>query len=305
MKKHLFHILLSIFCGTFLPAQTNFIAQIGGTGSEISYSISTDNAGNILLCGNFSGTCDFDPGAGVFNLTAASGATDGFVAKYSLAGGFLWASAFSGPELKRFLNLATDTNGNVYTCGFFQGEVDFDPAPADTFLLTSNGSRDGFFMRLDGADGSLVWVHALGSAGTFEDVESLKISSGGHLYLVGDFENTVDFDPGAGAANLTTGGSGSSQVNRTFLAKYDLDAGYVWAKNVGGSVNGLDVWTNGGGDDFLAITGYIGYLQGNPEDFDPGAGTVNPPIPLVQGSYEDIFVAQYDGDGNYDWVNFY
>jgi hypothetical protein len=46
--------------------------QIGGSGNDYGYSL-LDAAANIYLTGNYFGTCDFDPGAPVYNLPATGG----------------------------------------------------------------------------------------------------------------------------------------------------------------------------------------------------------------------------------------
>jgi hypothetical protein len=43
---------------------------IGGVYDDQANSIAVDNNGNIFITGSFQGTVDFDPGAGVFNLTS-------------------------------------------------------------------------------------------------------------------------------------------------------------------------------------------------------------------------------------------
>lgn len=50
-------------------------------GSVVGNSIKVEAAGNSYITGYFSGTADFDPGAGVANLTS-SGIADIFIAKY-------------------------------------------------------------------------------------------------------------------------------------------------------------------------------------------------------------------------------
>src|ERR1051325_1594529 len=52
--------------GNFLWAK-----QIGGNlSAEQAFSIAIDGLNNIYITGYFEGTVDFDPGAGIFNLTA-------------------------------------------------------------------------------------------------------------------------------------------------------------------------------------------------------------------------------------------
>ena len=61
--------------------------KLGGTGSDYGYSISVDAAGNVYTTGCFTGTADFDPGSGVFNLTSAGG-FDIFISKLDASGNF-------------------------------------------------------------------------------------------------------------------------------------------------------------------------------------------------------------------------
>ena len=64
--------------------------QMGGASSEWGWGVAVDDSGNVYTTGEFQGTVDFDPGAGVFNLTSAGG-DDIFVSKLDSAGNFVWA----------------------------------------------------------------------------------------------------------------------------------------------------------------------------------------------------------------------
>jgi hypothetical protein len=135
-----------------------------------STSLATDNTGNTFLTGFFSGTQDFDPGPGVYNLTS-SGYNDIFVVKLDMAGNFLWARQVGGIYDESHGYITVSNSGVVYVTGSFGyappgviATADFDPDPAVTYLLTSAGGTDGFILALDG-DGKFLWVRQKGTSG--------------------------------------------------------------------------------------------------------------------------------------------
>jgi len=117
--------------------------------------------------------------------------------------------------------------------------------------------------------------------GSFED-------SHGNIYLSGNFEQTVDFDPGSGEAFLS-----AVQSYDGYLAKYDADMNYIWAISIGGTdqVNGKKVVVDGDGNSYMA-----GYFKGE-ADFDPSGNEY-----LIESEDMDGFLAKYDADGNFVWA---
>ncbi len=72
--------------------------SFGSTAGDHAVSICTDQQGNVFSTGSFSGTVDFDPGVGVYNVTAV-GTSDCIVIKLNSKGNFIWAINFgSGPN---------------------------------------------------------------------------------------------------------------------------------------------------------------------------------------------------------------
>ena len=71
--------------------------------------VATDAAGNVYVTGSFKGNCDFDPSAGVTQLTSVA-ERDVFVAKYSQAGELTWVRQLNGPlnEYGRKLGVGPD-----------------------------------------------------------------------------------------------------------------------------------------------------------------------------------------------------
>src|SRR5450432_3236628 len=123
-----------------LDASGNFVwaKQMGGTSDDVGLSIAVDASGNVYTAGDFQGTANFDPGAGVFNLTT-SGGEDIFISKLDASGNFVWAQQIGGVSaISQALSIAVDASGNIYTTGLFLGTTDFDPGPA-VFNLTSSG----------------------------------------------------------------------------------------------------------------------------------------------------------------------
>lgn len=72
-----------------LDSSGNFIwaGAWGGVSYDLGLSIAVDANGFVYSTGLFQGTADFDPGAGIFNLTANS--MDGFVVKLDALAGNL------------------------------------------------------------------------------------------------------------------------------------------------------------------------------------------------------------------------
>ena len=137
MKKIYFITLLTLMgrCSTIVTAQApNWVwaKKIGGASfsNDIGTCIATDVSGNVYTAGNFSGTVDFDPGAGVYNLTA-SGGEGIFISKLNSSGSFIWAKLLNVLNVLYNCNaIVVDASGSVFVTGAFSDTVDFDPGPA-------------------------------------------------------------------------------------------------------------------------------------------------------------------------------
>ena len=199
--------------------------RLGGTSADQVSDMAVDTAGNILLVGQFSGTADFDPGAGNLNLTSA-GDNDIFVVKLNDAGELVWASQFgnSGNDLAR--GVAIDSDNNILTTGHFATTVDFDPG-VGVANLVSNGMEDAFISKISD-DAEYVWAVSLG-AGLLDEGTAIHTDAAGLVYTTGFFQGTADFDPGAEATDLTSFGA-----EDIFISVLDADGAFVMAQQMGG-----------------------------------------------------------------------
>lgn len=274
---------VDIFISKF-DASGNFVwaKQLGGTGADKGFSITTDASGNVYTTGEFSGTGDFDPGVGISNLVSA-GQTDVFISKLDPSGNFVWAKKIGGSGLDFGKSIKVD-GSNVYTTGGFNVIVDFDPS-VGTFTMSSAGSSDIFISKLDVA-GNFVWAKQLGGSSGDEGLGLCIDASGVHI--TGTFQGTGDFDPNIGISNLS-----SSGVTDIFITKIDLAGNFSWAKKIGSALTdeGHSITVDASGN--VYTTGRFSGVA----DFDPGAGTVN----LTPANY-DIFISKLDASGNFVWA---
>jgi hypothetical protein len=184
--------------GAFLWART-----WGGDGIDNAWrGVAIDGSGNIYVTGLFQDTVDFDPGPGIDEHTSNT-KNSSFLIKFDSTGDFVFARTWSGSCLS--YNCATDWSENIYTGGWFEGTVDFDPGPG-TDEHTSNGDEDLCICKLDPA-GNFLWARTWGDKwgyGIFDRVYGITADSFDNTYTTGVFCDTVDFDPGPGIYELTT-----------------------------------------------------------------------------------------------------
>lgn len=263
----------------------NFIYLDGISGPEHDEvtSIAIDNSGQVYITGNFRGTSDFDPGAGVQNLTSA-GIADIYIAKYDAQGKYIYAKAIGGTDFEFANSLALDGSGNVFITGGFSGTVDFDPG-AGTSVKTAS-DVDMFFARYD-ASGNLLFAKSVGGTSA-ENGRGIAVDANGNIIITGIFSNTVDFDPGAGVANLT-----SPQGSDIFLARYDASGNYLFAKSY--PATGYDYGTGVTTDALNNI--YFAAAFSGTTDLDAGAGVFS----VTSGSSPNSFFSKLTSDGTFTW----
>lgn len=272
-----------------LDAMGNFLwaKSMGGINIDWGNSIALDGAGNVYTTGFFEGSADFDPGAGSNILsTTGVGDFDLYISKLDPAGNFVWAKSIGATSNDEGRSIAVDGAGNVYTTGYFQGNVDFDPG-VGTNYLTGVGSPDIFISKLDAA-GNFVWAKSMGGVASDWGV-SIVVDRSGNIYTTGIFAGTGDFDPGPGSNNLASAGNMD-----IFISKLDASGNFIWAKGVGGTSieNSFSIAIDYQGNVYTT-----GFFEGT-VDFDPGIGTNL----LASAGLIDIFVLKLDTSGNFQWA---
>jgi hypothetical protein len=283
--KTILRIFIFLLGTYFASAQTVSWSQNSPDTYGFPYqAIATDSHGNMYtLCTYDGSVTDFDPGSGVFNMSAFS--QNMYLQKLDSDGNFLWAKQIGGPAYSNNtgLTLAIDSSDNVYFCGnvsVYYGSIDMDPG-SGVYPLTGNFS---YFEKLD-SDGNFIWVKKFNAA-----FLSLKIDKDNNIYATGSFSGTINFDPDGGVTNLTGPGS--------FVLKLNTSGSLIWAKVLTGGI-GYSIDVDNAGNVYT-----VGYYN-TTMDMDPGTGvhTINvfTSDNPVQSGFGSIYVSKLDKDGNFVW----
>jgi hypothetical protein len=282
--------LLLLFISANVFAQTPVWIKGLSTVSD-SWQAKVDGNGNMITVGHYSNDAlDFDPGPGTFT-SPCDDIDAGFVLKLDSAGNFVWEKSFLCPtapfiNIFREIQMELDNAGNTYLAFTAEYPMDVDPGPA-TQLFSISGSGDAVLVKLD-PNGNLVWAFKISGTGYDVPVD-MDVMPNGDFVLTGHFENTVDFDPGAGVSNLVASASGD-----IFMARYTAAGALVWAKMLTASSTHHPSAT---AIDAAGYSYFAGYFAGS-ADLNPNAGTYN----VTANGVNDRYLLRLDPAGNFEWA---
>lgn len=135
---------------------------------------------------------------------------------------------------------------------------------------------------------TLDWAYSSGAAGSSVPTD-MVVDAHGNVFLIGNFQNSVDFDPGIGLHVLTSAGD-----DDIFITKTSPSGEVFWAKRIGG--HGKDHATSIAMDQEgnVILTGSFHETA----DFDPGPNG----FPLSAGVDGDAFITKLDQNGEFIWA---
>jgi hypothetical protein len=262
--------------------------SMGGLERDTGVYIAVDIDGNIGATGIFNSAADFDPTQETDNRTSA-GDWDVFISKFDSSGNHLWTKTRGGPGREVGQGIAFDSGGNIFSLGYFNSTVDFDPSDDGVANLTSAGDNDMFISKFD-SSGRLLWAKRIGSTGS-DGAAQVAFDRSGSLYFTGYFSGTVDFDPHDDRVAEIT----STVRGEMFVSKFDSSGNFLWAKRRGGTGadRGLNIALDRDGNIYST-----GYFSGT-VDFDPSDDGVTE---LTSDGDIDIFIAKFDSSGRHLWA---
>jgi hypothetical protein len=291
--KYFLSVVFIVLTCSKLQAQDVALAwvnNLGSVGSDKSSNQIVDKYGNVLIVGRFGGTIDFDPGPNISNLSASSG--NGFILKLDPQGNFIWVKQITGAGAFISSVITFDNEGNLYVAGTFGGTLDFDPG-ATVENRTATTGEDAFVLKLDSSL-NFIWFKQYYSVADWARPESIAVDTLGNVYVTGNFDGVVDFDPGTSVYNLSASSPSLSTFGDMYVQKLDSTGAFQWAIDYG--TTSIDIGTHAivdAAQNLLVAGSFTGTI-----DFDPGPGVSN----LTMTGLNDVVFFKLNPTGNLIWA---
>lgn len=255
----------SMFIAKFNSQGVNLWLKLVPGRGETS-DICLDKMGNIFVTG----------------YERSSGNFSAFVAKFDPTGNLVWLNSIATTFTQSFSNgVATDTIGNVYITGYFQG------ATLNFGSITLNNSSGGYqsmFIAKYTSTGNVLWAEtAIGRAVSNE----IHIDDSLNIFITGYYEG----------GTLSIGSNVFNQIASyaaTFIAKYNSSGSVLWAKSI--SCN-YEVFGNNITTDKSKNIILTGYTQGIDTLFFDANVYV-----LVPNRDDVSYIAMFDSLGTPKWA---
>jgi hypothetical protein len=210
--------------------------RMGGTGSDLANSVTTDSSGNVIVAGAYaSATLNIFAANGIaisFTLNN-SGSNDAFVVKYDSSGTPLWARRLGGTTGDNANSVSTDSSGNIVVAGVYNSNpLNIFAANGSTvsLTLTNSGTSDAFVVKYD-SSGTPLWARRMGGTGQ-DQANSISTDSSGNIVVTGYYSSSQLNIYAANGSTVSFFLSNDGNQD-SFVVKYDSSGTPLWARRMG------------------------------------------------------------------------
>lgn len=182
--------------------------------------------------------------------------------------------------------VAVDAQGNVYSCGNANAQVDFDPGPGQALSPTGSGVNGDIYVVKYDNTGNYLWHYLVGGSST-DIAKNVVVDGNGDVLVSGSYSGFFDWDPGPGVVQPGVGNSDC------FVLKVSSAGAFLWLQRITGAGEDQDHGLAVDAANNVYVTGY------NSDDvtFSNGDTTLQ-----HQGGVWDGYYAKYGGDGGFRWA---
>lgn len=212
-----------------------------------------------------------------------------FMAKLNFYGETIWTKDIQVNSSAGFSpnDIDVDALGNIY----FAATFGVDSIKLDDIEIKQKGST--FWGKLD-PDGKFIWARA--AKGTTTDTPQIALTSDNHIYVSGSFSERLTIEDTVLNGPCCSG-------PKPYIAKYDLQGNFIWAKTANGEGNTKEIKLDFDGNLYLTGTNYDWELDYYIEKYGSSGNLIwrkdfkNPSYDIGQGLDIDnkgfLYVAAY------------
>lgn len=249
--------------------------RAGGEGDDYGNRLTTNAEHDILVAGSFRYTANF---GNEITLTS-EGNRDIFIANYSNSGDVQWVKRAGGVGEDRAYNIISDSNGDIYFAGMFNGKAFFGDSFIECTAIVGT-----YVARMDAA-GNFIWAKkGIGGANDYARGFGIGLDAESHVYSNGMYSGKLTF------GDEVVESSGGQFDFDTYLVKLNQNGETMWLKSGGGygMDQSRDMFTNSNGVSFTT-----GFFSSNASFGD---------IILESVGKSDVFVVAYNYAGEIEWA---
>lgn len=152
--------------------------------------IDLDDAGNVYIASSTQSS-NFPTAGPAAGLMQGAQSAVAFKLNAGL-NAILWSRYISGTDLDAGYSVAIASNGNVYVVG---GTTSTNIMPGGGAQTTNAGGRDGFIIRLNGANGTTLSGSYMGQT-NYDQLYFVEIDPSGNVYVLGQTNNVYPISQG-------------------------------------------------------------------------------------------------------------
>ena len=314
-------LLITTGCGGSGPIDPEkrtgdtYIQTWGAVGKSFTSGMTSNDSGDMYVLGYVG---SHPPGSAghllpgnTINPISVEDTISMYLSKFDRGGILIWSLAWatSSYDSVSGQDVACDSEGNIYIAGTLRGQIDLDPGLATS---ESGAEYNAYFLMKLSQAGLLKWARVWGENYTSSPLVQLDVSNSGRIMVAGEWEGSIDFDPGPGQDIRTSynsyyyygmAASGDSmdrtvasppipEMKDLFLMQFNSDGDHFWSRTWGGfgdeAFGGLAVDESGNA-----------YVCGSYWDWLDCANGIEL---ITSSGSRDTFLCKYDNAGNPVWI---
>jgi hypothetical protein len=279
-----------------------WVRQIGSTLDDRAAGVLVLPSGRVVVTGTgWNGTI---VGVGPAAVTVpAAGATDAFLATFTLAGDLVWASSQGGTGFDDAAAITSDEWGRIAITGSFTKTATFGASTvlpggsvqpgANPVSMTAKALQDAYAASFD-STGQLRWAKDTAAGGS-QDLGETILATGGTMIVAGTFSGSATIGTTqVFAANINAGAA--------YIASLaNADGSVLWIRLLRGasgtSATPADLVTTPSGDVVL-----VGSVRGPVDFVEPGHPKQTTINTGATTSTVSMYILRFGPGGNHRWA---